>query len=93
MLLILPAPGSFSVKWCRETCLSHPVIFLLTAPRLFYFCGFHFVILCFMFVFVIMVCLFLAALWSPVGKGLTSLSSLVCDVLLCFVTFTYGVLD
>ena len=28
--------------------------------------------LCFMFVFFILSCLYLAALWSPVGKGLTS---------------------
>ena len=32
-------------------------------------------------------CLFLAALWPPNGKGLTS-CSLVCDVLLCFCHFT-----
>ena len=38
-------------------------------------------------------CLFIAALWSPTGKGLTSwLTCVVCDSLLCFVTFPYGVL-
>ena len=37
-------------------------------------------------------CLFNAALWSPAGKG-TSLGSLLCDVLLCFVTFPCGVLS
>ena len=42
--------------------------------------------LIFVFVFAIMSCLFLAALWSPVGKGL-SLGSLVCDVFLCFYHF------
>ena len=36
-------------------------------------------------------CLFLKALWSPVGKGLTSWSH-VCDVFSCFVTFPCGVL-
>ena len=46
------------------------------------------------YVFATISCLCLAALWSPVGKGLTSsLGSLVCDVFLCFVTFPYGVLD
>ena len=39
-----------------------------------------------MFVFVILSCLFLAALWLPAGKGLTSWLSCV------FVTFPYGVL-
>ena len=43
-----------------------------------------------MFVFIILSWLFLAALWSPAGKGLT-LGSLVCDASLCFVTFPYGV--
>ena len=44
----------------------------------------HFCNLC--FVFVMLSCLFIAALWSPAG-------SLVCGVLLCFVTFPCGVLD
>ena len=44
-----------------------------------------------MFVFIIMTCLFIAALWSPAGKGLTSLGSLVYDVSLCFVPFPCGV--
>ena len=39
--------------------------------------------LCFMFVCVMLVCLFLEASWSPAGKGLTSW--LLC--LLSFVTF------
>ena len=38
---------------------------------------------CFMFVSVVMLCLFFVALWSPDGKGLTSWLSSV----LCFVTF------
>ena len=42
--------------------------------------------LCFVFVFVILACLFLAALWSPVGKGL-SFSSLVCGIFLVFWHF------
>ena len=39
-------------------------------------------------------CLFIAALWSPAGMlGKTlPLGSLLCDVLLCFVTFSCGVL-
>ena len=32
-------------------------------------------------------CLFIAALWSPAGKGLTSWLSYACDVLLCFGHF------
>ena len=49
----------------------------------------HFCYLC--FVFVVQSSLLNAALWSPAGKGLP-LSSLVCGVLLCFVTFPCGVL-
>ena len=40
---------------------------------------------CFMFVFVILFCLFLAVLWSPAGQA--PLGSLVCDVFLCFCHF------
>ena len=36
--------------------------------------------------FVMLSCLFIAALWSPAGKG-DSLGSLVCDVFLCFCYF------
>ena len=39
------------------------------------------------FVFVILSCLSLAALWSPAGKGLSPFGSLVCDVFLCFCHF------
>ena len=39
--------------------------------------------LCFMFTFGMLSCLFLAALWSPAGKGLTSCISCV----LCFLVF------
>ena len=42
-----------------------------------------FVILCFMFVFALLYCLNLAALWPPAGKGLTSWLSCVC----CFLVF------
>ena len=44
-----------------------------------------------MFVFVVLSCLFLAALWSPAGKGLT-IWPFLCVVLSCvFVTFPYCV--
>ena len=49
----------------------------------------HFCYAC--FVRVMLSCLFIAALWSPAGKGLTS-CSLVCDVLCVFVTFPCGIL-
>ena len=40
-------------------------------------------------------CWHVVALWSPVGKRLTSpaLASLLCDVFLCFCHFPFGVLD
>ena len=44
---------------------------------------------CFVFVFVLLSCLFLVPLWSPAGKGLAFL----CVMFSCvFVTFPYGVL-
>ena len=47
----------------------------------------HFSHLCFVFIFVILSCLFLDALWSPVlGTSLT-IGTLVCDVFLCFYHF------
>ena len=46
--------------------------------------------LCFMFVFVMLACLFLTVLWSPAGKGLTSLLSNVSCVLV-FLSFTHMV--
>ena len=46
--------------------------------------------LCFMSV--MLSCLFLAALWSPAGKELTSWLSCIWCFLVFFVTFPYGVL-
>ena len=45
----------------------------------------HFCYLCFMFI--MLSCLLVAALLSPVGKGLTSWLICVCDVFLCFCHF------
>ena len=45
--------------------------------------------LCFVFVFVIRSCLFIAALWSPAGKGLTSWLSLYVIFLLCALSLSY----
>ena len=39
------------------------------------------------FVFVMLSCMFIAALWSPAGKG-QPLGSLVCYVFLCFCRFS-----
>ena len=49
----------------------------------------YFCYLCFLYF--MLSCLFIAAMWSPAGIEL-ALGSLVCDVLLRFVTFPYGVL-
>ena len=67
--------------------LSPPVKKILTVPRQHFFCG------SFMFFFLSCVCyaflhVFICALWSPAGKGLTSLLSFVmsnCE----FVTFPF----
>ena len=49
-------------------------------------------LLCVFFVFAMLSCLFIAALWSPAGKG-ASLLALLYVVLSCaFVTFQCGVL-
>ena len=62
-----------------ETSLSPPVkIFLLTVPRRFFFCG-SFCYLC--IVFVMLSCLYIAALWSSAGKGLSSWLALISSVL------------
>ena len=59
-------------------------LFLLTVPRQYFFCGpFTF---CVFRLLCLCVRLFICALWSPAGKGLTSLLSFVvsnCE----FVTF------
>ena len=51
---------------------------LLTVPRLYFFCG------SFMFFCLVLLCLcvslFICALWSPAGKGLTSWLSFVVSV-------------
>ena len=57
-------------------------IFLLTVPRRYFFCG-SFVFLC--LVFLMLLRLFIAALWSPAGKGLTSSWLL----LVIFIAFCY----
>ena len=53
-------------------------IFLLTVPRQCFFYGSFL-----LFTFVVLSCLFTAALWSPAGKGLTSWLSCMC----CFLVF------
>ena len=46
-----------------------------------------------MFVFVILTCLFLAALWSVTCLEMAGLLALLCVMFfLCFVTFPYGAL-
>ena len=59
---------------------KHSSDFLRTVPRECFFRGY---ILFFAFVFVVKSCLFLAALWSPARKELTSWLSCV----LCFLVF------
>ena len=51
----------------------------------------HLCYLC--FVFVMLSCFLISALWSPVGKGLTSWLPCMLRYFGVFVTFSYGVLD
>ena len=55
-------------------------MFLLTVQRRCFFCG-SFLFICVLCMYVILSCLFLAALWSSARNALTS-ESLVCDVFL-----------
>ena len=57
-------------------------VFLLTVPRPCFFCG-SFLLVMLQIVCVMLLCLFLLALWSPDGKGLTSWLS----CLMSFVSF------
>ena len=64
------------------TNISPPVkYFLLTVRRRYFFCG-SFVFLC--LVFLMLLRLFIVALWSPAGKGLTSLLLLVMFIFFYF---------
>ena len=63
-------------------------LFLLTVPRRYFFCG-SFVFLC--LVFLMLSRLFIAAVWSPAGKGLISWLLLVMLIGI-FVTFPCGIL-
>ena len=49
--------------------------------------------LCFLCLVFLMLSLYIAPLWSPAGKGLTSWLALVGDVYCIFVTFPCGILD
>ena len=66
-------------------------IFILTVPRRYYFCG-SFVFLC--LVFLMLSRRFIATLWSPAGKRLTSWLLLVMFIiyfLLSHVVYWAGV--
>ena len=73
------------VRLVPSNIIKPPVIFLLSIPRRCFFCG-----PCFLFVFrVILSCLFLAALWSPAGKGLNSWHSCMW----CLLVFWHSPFD
>ena len=59
-------------------------IFLLTVPRRCFFCG-SFVFLC--LVFIMLSRLFIAALWSSAGKGLTSWLLLVMFIVFLLLSY------
>ena len=61
---------------------------LLTVPRRYFFCG-SLCYLSFVFVFVLQSCLFLATLWSPAVKGLTTWFSCVW----CFLGVVLDCID
>ena len=65
------------------------VNFLPTIPRRCFYCGSY---LLFLFGFAIRPCLFLADLWSPVGKRAELLALLYVMFSCVFVIFPYGVL-
>ena len=59
-------------------------IFLLTVPRRYFFCG-SFVFLCLLFL--MLSSLFIAALWSPAGKWLTSWLLLVMFIVFLLLSY------
>ena len=62
-------------------------IFLLTIPRQHFFCGSFVCFLC--LVFLMLSRLFIAAMWSPAGKGLTSWLLLVIFIGFCYFPMWY----
>ena len=71
----------------KQVSALNPVKKTLTIPRQCFFCG-YFCYFCFMSVMLSF--LFIAALWSPAGTGLTL--ALLCMMFSCvFVTFSCGV--
>ena len=62
--------------YCLCLCLCKCLNILLTVPRRYFFCGSFMFLFCLVFA---MFCarLFICALWSPAGKGLTSWLSFV----------------
>ena len=69
--------------WYHKACLSLPVFFTDRSKGVLFY-GSFFLYLCVMFLFVMLSCLFLAALWSPAVNGLTSWLSCVWCVILAF---------
>ena len=76
--------------WYRETSLSPPVKKKFTDRSKVMLLLWVFCYLC--FVFALLSCLFIAALWSPTGKGLASwLSCVLCFIVFChFPLLCYG---
>ena len=76
--------------WYRETGLSPPVKYLPDRSKAVLL---SWIILCSLcLVFVMLSRLFIAALWSSAGKGLTSWLLNIGDVNCIFVTFPCGIL-
>ena len=67
-----------------ENSLSPPVLFLLTVPRKYFFCGVGFSL-------TYRRASVLQIFDRLMGKGL-SLAYPICDVFFCFITFPFGVL-
>ena len=72
---------------CRETVLSPPVKYLYQP-----FQGDTYFVDHLCLVFVMLSRQFIAALWSPQGKGLTSWLLFVMFVFFFFVTFPFGII-
>ena len=86
-------PGSGVVLDCIDSWSLHPYLlrppFLLTVPRRYFF---YESFILFAFVFVILPCLFFAALWSPLKKELTSWFSCLWMFSCVLSLSKYGVL-
>ena len=81
--LVIASLNNFQFARRQFTIHTLKRVDILCVSRLYFFCG-SFVFLC--LVFLMLMRLFIAALWSPAGKGLTSWLLLVMFIVFLLLT-------